>query len=137
MKLSPIGVAMLGDEREFLHPHLIPKCEENLKKVTEIIKKRISEVYRYEKPELVVGSKIITSIKTAKEVGEELAKAGVGVVILVYYIWNYPYLVWPFINAVGKDKPILNLSNNEGGLSWECRTLSDGWSFEAGWDKIS
>ena len=42
MKLSPIVVAMLGDEREFLHPLLIPKCEENLKKVVDIIEKRIS-----------------------------------------------------------------------------------------------
>ncbi|RLG08199.1 MAG: hypothetical protein DRN68_04155, partial [Thaumarchaeota archaeon] len=75
MKLSRIGVAMLGDEREFLHPLLIPKCEENLRKVVGIIKRRISEVYRYEKPEIIVGSKIITSIKIAKEVGEELAKA--------------------------------------------------------------
>lgn len=114
MKLSPIGVAMLGDEREFLHPLLIPKCEENLRKVVDIIEKRISEAYRYEKPEIIVGSKIITSIKAAKEVGEELAKAGAEIVILVYYIWNYPYLVWPFINSVGRDKPILSLSNNEG-----------------------
>ena len=115
MKLSRIGVAMLGDEREFLHPLLIPKCEENLRKVVDIIKRRISEVYRYEKPEIIVGSKIITSIKIAKEVGEELAKAGAEIIIiLVYYIWNYPYLVWPFINSVGKDKPILSLSNNEG-----------------------
>ena len=82
--------------------------------VAKIVEKRISEVYRYDKPEIIVGSKIITSIKDAKEVGEELAKAGVGVVILVYYIWNYPYLVWPFVNTVGKDKPILSLSNNEG-----------------------
>jgi len=114
MKLVPIGMAMLGDERKFLHPQLIPQCEENLKMVAEIVEKRISEVYRYDKPEIIVGSKIITSIKDAKEVGEELAKAGVGVVILVYYIWNYPYLVWPFVNTVGKDKPILSLSNNEG-----------------------
>jgi len=97
MKLSKIGVAMLGDEREFLHPLLIPKCEENLRKVVDIIKRRISEVYRYEKPEIIVGSKIITSIKIAKEVGEERAKAGAEIIILVYYIWNYPYLVWPFI----------------------------------------
>lgn len=114
MKLSPIGVAMLGDEREFLHSELIPKCEENLEKVVKIIRNRLSEVYCYEKPEIVVGSKIITSIRSAKQVGEELAKAGAGIVILVYYIWNYPYLVWPFINSVGKDKPILSLSNNEG-----------------------
>ena len=114
MKLVPIGMAMLGDERKFLHPQLIPQCEENLKMVAEIVEKRISEVYRYDKPEIIVGSKIITSIKDAKEVGEELARAGVGVVILVYYIWNYPYLVWPFVNTVGKDKPILSLSNNEG-----------------------
>jgi len=114
MKLVPIGMAMLGDEREFQPPQLILKCKENLEMVAEVIRKRISEVYRYEKPEVVTGSKIITSIKTAKEVGEELTRASVGVVILVYYIWNFPYLVWPFINAVGKDKPILSLSNNEG-----------------------
>jgi len=114
MRLVPIGMAMLGDEREFLHHELIPKCEENLGRVADIVRRRLSEAYRYEKPEVIVGSKIITSIKAAKEVGEELARAGVGVVILVYYIWNYPYLVWPFVNSVGRDKPILSLSNNEG-----------------------
>ncbi|MCX8187481.1 MAG: L-fucose/L-arabinose isomerase family protein [Nitrososphaeria archaeon] len=114
MKLSPIGVAMIGDEREFLHAQLIPKCEEQLRKVVNILQKRLSEVYRYEKPEIIVGSKVITSIKTSKEVGEELSKSNAKVLIIIYYIWNYPYLVWPFINIVGKDKPILNLSNNEG-----------------------
>ncbi|MEN2974574.1 MAG: fucose isomerase [Candidatus Caldarchaeales archaeon] len=114
MKLYPIGIAMLGDEREFLHSELLPKCEENLSKVVNILNKKLSESYRYNKPEIVVGSKIITSIKTSKEVGEELSKSGAKIVILVYYIWNYPYLVWPLINAIGKDKPILNLSNNDG-----------------------
>ncbi|RLF36656.1 MAG: fucose isomerase [Thermoplasmata archaeon] len=113
MKLSAIGIAMLGDERKFLHPQLIPKCVENLEKTAKIIRDKVS--YRTgEKPEIVTGSKIITSIDIAKEVGEELAKANAKIIILLYYIWNYPYLVWPFINMVGRDKPILSLSNNEG-----------------------
>ena len=113
MRLSTIGIAMLGDERKFLHPQLIPKCMRQLEKVTEIIRDRIT--YRTgDKPEIVTGSKIITSIDSAKEIGEELARANAKVIILLYYIWNYPYLVWPFINAVGRDKPILSLSNNEG-----------------------
>ena len=42
MKLCTIGIAMLGDEREFLHPQLIPKCIENLEKTAKIIRDKIS-----------------------------------------------------------------------------------------------
>lgn len=27
---------------------------------------------------------------------------------------NFPFFVWPFTNSLGKDKPILSLSNNNG-----------------------
>ena len=33
---------------------------------------------------------------------------------MCYNVWNFPFLVWPFINSVGKGKPILSLSNNNG-----------------------
>lgn len=65
-------------------------------------------------PEVIVCSKTITSIRTAREIGEELVRAGCRQIILCFYVWNFPYLVWPFINTIGRDKPILCLSNNSG-----------------------
>jgi L-fucose isomerase len=63
---------------------------------------------------VVAGSEIITSTRIAQDVGEELSRANCKQVIMCYYVWNFPFLVWPFINSLGRDKPILSLSNNSG-----------------------
>ncbi len=113
MKSSTVGIAMLGDERDPVMAEVTPKCMEVIKRAAEIIRKNV----RYadgSAPNVVTASKVITSIATSKQVGEEIAKANAKIIVMLYYIWDFPYLVWPFINAVGKDKPILNLSNNEG-----------------------
>jgi len=65
-------------------------------------------------PEVVVGSELIRSVRAAQKVGEEIARANCKQVILCFYVWNFPFFVWPFINTVGRDKPILCLSNNSG-----------------------
>jgi L-fucose isomerase len=33
---------------------------------------------------------------------------------MAYNVWNFPYLVWPFLNSLGRDLPVLSLSNNNG-----------------------
>ncbi|RLF18979.1 MAG: fucose isomerase [Thermoprotei archaeon] len=113
MKLANIGIAMLGDERKSVMERLKDACMERLNRLAEIIRKQV----RYRdgsSPEVITSPKIISSIKDSKEVGEYFVENKVKILIIQYYIWDYPYLVWPLVNIVGKDKPILNVSNNEG-----------------------
>ncbi len=104
---------MLGDERDPVMAEVTPRCMDVIRRAAEIIRKNV----RYADgsfPDVVTASRVITSITTSKQVGEEIAKANAKIIVMLYYIWDFPYLVWPFINTVGKDKPILSLSNNEG-----------------------
>ena len=113
VKSCTVGIAMLGDERESVMAELTPRCMEVVKNAAEIMRKKV----RYadgSSPKVVTASKIVTSIRTSKEMGEELARENAKIIVMLYYIWDFPYLAWPFINTVGKDKPILSLSNNEG-----------------------
>ncbi len=64
-------------------------------------------------PEIVTGSEIIVSTRSAQKVGEELSRANCKQVIMVYNVWNFPFLCWPFLNSIG-DVPVLSLSNNNG-----------------------
>lgn len=83
--------------------------------------------------EVVVASKIITSVRVAQEMGEELVRKGCKQVIMCYNVWNFPYLCWPFINCFGKDVPILSLSNNNGQFPGNVGLLaSDGALRQAG-----
>lgn len=65
-------------------------------------------------PDVVVASKVITSVRVAQEMGEELARANCRQLVMCYNVWNFPYLVWPLVNSLGSDVPILSLSNNNG-----------------------
>jgi len=113
MKLSTIGIAMLGDERIPVMVRLENECIKRMKRLAEIIRDRV-KYYNGESPNVVVAPKVISSIKDSKEIGEYFVKNNVKILILQYYIWDYPYLVWPLVNILGRDKPILNVSNNEG-----------------------
>lgn len=113
MKTTPIGSVMLNDEREHVYSVTNPQCMKILCAWAEIIRKGVRN-WDGTAPEVVVGSKIITSVRVAQEVGEQLARANCRQIIMCYNVWNFPYLAWPFINSVGRDKLILSLSNNEG-----------------------
>src|SRR5579864_2256044 len=65
-------------------------------------------------PEVVVASETVKSVRTAQEIGEQLRRAGCRSLILCFNVWDFPFLVWPLVNAVGRDVPILSLSNNNG-----------------------
>jgi len=65
------------------------------------------------KPKVVVGREIITSVRKAQKIGDQLARAGCKQIIICYNVWNFPFFAWPFVNSVGKV-PILSLSNNNG-----------------------
>jgi len=113
LKTTPIGIALINDEREHVYKVNEKECMEVVHRWAEIISNKARNIDGTT-PKVVVGSKTITSIRAAREVGEELVKANCRQIILCFYVWDFPYLVWPFINTVGKDKPILCLSNNSG-----------------------
>ena len=113
MKLAPIGITILGDERKPVMELLKDRCLERVNKLASVLEEKL-EYANGEKPKIVKTPKVISSIKDSKYVGEYFSKENVRVLIILYYIWDYPYLVWPLVNLVGKDKPILNVSNNEG-----------------------
>jgi len=104
---------MLVDEREHVHRQYYSECMDILYKWADVIKRGVKNIDG-SSPEVVVGSELIRSVRAAQKVGEEIARANCKQVILCFYVWNFPFFVWPFINTVGRDKPILCLSNNSG-----------------------
>ncbi len=113
MRTTPIGIIMLNDEREHVYTQ---NNEENMRVVNqwaELIKDKVVNIDDT-KPEVVVGSEIITNIRNAQKVGEELSRANCKQIIMCYNVWNFPFLVWPLLNSVGSNMPILSLSNNNG-----------------------
>lgn len=113
MRLVPIGIAMLGDERKSVMEKLEGDCIKRMNRLAEILRAKVKYI-NGQAPEVVVAPKVISSVRDSKEIGEYFVRNGVKILILQYYIWDYPYLVWPLINILGKDKPILSVSNNEG-----------------------
>jgi L-fucose isomerase len=113
MRTTPIGIAMLNDERPHVFKVNNAQNMEVVRQWTERISARIQTVDG-STPEIVMGSKTIYSPRVAREVGEELVRAGCRSLIMCYNVWDYPYLAWPLVNTLGKDKPILSLSNNNG-----------------------
>lgn len=113
MRSTPIGIAMLNDEREHVWKLNNPMNMEVVKRWADVITKTVKNADGTSL-EVVVGSKIITSVRVAQEVGEELLRKGCRQIIMCYNVWNFPFLAWPFINCFGRDVPILSLSNNNG-----------------------
>lgn len=112
MKSTNIGIVMLNDEREHVwranNPENMRVCQDWAKLIRENLKNVDGTT-----PEVMVASKIITSVRIAQEVGEELARANCKQVIMLYNVWDFPFLAWPFLNSLGKV-PVLSLSNNNG-----------------------
>ena len=113
MRTTPIGIVMLNDERKRIHTKNNPENMRVVRKWTEVIKKRVKNLDD-SLPQIICGSEIITNVRNAQKVGEELSRANCKQIIMCYNVWNFPFLVWPFINSLGKDTPILSLSNNNG-----------------------
>jgi L-fucose isomerase len=106
-------MVMLNDERE----HVWTKNDRENRAVlgawASVIKKKLKNIDG-SAPELILGSEIVHDIRSARKVGEELARANCKQVIMCYNVWNFPFLVWPFVNSLGSDTPVLSLSNNNG-----------------------
>jgi L-fucose isomerase len=112
MRSTPIGIAMLNDERPHVYTQNNPMNMAVVRAWADIIREGIKNIDGTA-PEIVVGSEIITSVRTAQKVGEELARAGCKQVIMCYNVWNFPFFAWPFLNSIGRV-PVLSLSNNNG-----------------------
>ncbi|MCL5987259.1 MAG: fucose isomerase [Actinobacteria bacterium] len=113
MRCTPIGIAMLNDEREHVWRENNPENMAVVRKWTDVIKNNLKNIDG-SSPGVIVSSEIITSVRTAQKVGEELSRANCKSIVMCYNVWDFPFLAWPFINSLGKDKPILSLSNNNG-----------------------
>ncbi|MGQ9630571.1 MAG: L-fucose/L-arabinose isomerase family protein [bacterium] len=113
MRTTPIGIAMLNDEREHVYTKNNPENMAVVRQWADLIRKNVKNLDG-SAPEVVVGSEIIVSTRSAQKVGEELSRANCKQVIMLYNVWNFPFLVWPFLNSIGTDIPVLSLSNNRG-----------------------
>jgi L-fucose/D-arabinose isomerase len=131
MRSTPIGLVCMNDER----PHVVEGNEEdNLAEVRRwagALRERLGG--EEAGPELVLAAETVKSVRSAQAVGEQLRRAGCRSVVMVYRVWNFPYLVWPFVNALGRDVPLLSLSNNEGAFPGNVGLLAtDGALRQAG-----
>ncbi len=113
MRSTTIGIVMLNDEREHVYKENNPENMQVVNQWAEIIEAKLENIDGTA-PQIVVGSEIITGVRSAQKVGSELSKANVKQVVMCYNVWNFPFLVWPFLNSLGKDVPVLSLSNNNG-----------------------
>jgi len=132
MRGTAVGLAMLNDERPHVYAQNNPANMAVCQQWAELMRRQLVNVDGTA-PEVVVGSQIITSVRVAQQVGEELARAGCKQVVMAYNVWDFPFLVWPFLNSVGLDKPLLSLSNNNGKFPGNVGLLaSDGALRQAG-----
>lgn len=104
---------MLNDEREHVYSQNNPANMVIVNKWADVLRGGLKNVDGTA-PEIVVASKIITGVRAAQEVGEELVRKGCKQIIMCYNVWDFPFLAWPFVNCFGRDIPILSLSNNNG-----------------------
>ena len=113
IKLAKIGMFIFNDERFHAYKDTNPINLDVINKWKEIIESNVK--YRDgSNPEVVLGSNVITSPRLAREVGEELVRAGAKILISCHNTWTYPYDIHPILNTIGRDKPLLQLSNNDG-----------------------
>ncbi len=112
MRNTAIGIAMLNDEREHVYTANNADNMAVVQAWADFIRANIKNIDG-SAPEVVVGSEIIVGTRSAQKVGEELSRANCKQVIMLYNVWNFPFLCWPFINSIG-NVPVLSLSNNNG-----------------------
>ncbi len=113
MRTTPVGIVMLNDERKHVWEVNNPINQAVVNKWADVIRAGVAN-RDGTAPDVVVASEIVTSVRTAQKIGEELSRANVKSLIICYNVWNFPFFVWPLVNSIGRDVPILNLSNNNG-----------------------
>lgn len=113
MRTTPIGLVLMNDERP--HVHAVNEADSMtvLHRWGEALARRVQNADG-SAAEFVLGRETIKSVRSAQEVGEQLRRAGCRSLVLCFNVWNFPYLVWPLLNNVGSDVPVLSLSNDNG-----------------------
>jgi L-fucose/D-arabinose isomerase len=113
MRSTPVGLVMVNDERP--HVHGLNETENMLvlERWAQAIRDEVTD-HDGRGPEVVVAPETVKSVRNAQEIGEQLRRSGCRSLILCFNVWDFPFLVWPLVNAVGRDVPILSLSNNNG-----------------------
>lgn len=132
MRTTPIGVAVINDGRR----HVIDENEDENMRVArrwaDIIQQGTRNVDGTQ-ADVVVASETVKSVRTGQKIGEELRRAGCRQIVMAYNVWDFPYLVWPFFNTLGRDLPVLSLSNNNGAFPGNVGLLAtDGALRQAG-----
>jgi len=113
MRKTTIGMVMLTDEREHVHTQTDAQNMEVVQKWAQIIRDE-GKTFDGESYDVVAGHTIVHDVRTAQAVGKQLSEADCRQIIFCYNVWNFPFLVWPVLNSLGRDIPILSLSNNNG-----------------------
>ncbi len=113
MRSTKVGIVMLNDGREHVWSENNALNMEVCNRWAKVLRDGLGNADG-SAVEVVVASQIITGVRMAQKIGEELVSKGCKQVIMCYNVWDFPYLAWPFINCFGKDVPILSLSNNNG-----------------------
>jgi len=113
MRSTPVGIVMLNDERD----HVWKANDAENRGVVDSWAKLIGAHLKNldgTVPKIVTGKTVIHSVRTAQSVGEQLLRAGCRSIVMLYNVWNFPFLAWPFLGCFGADPPVLSLSNNNG-----------------------
>ncbi|MCI0515751.1 hypothetical protein L0128_21260 [candidate division KSB1 bacterium] len=132
MRKTNIGIVMLTDEREHVHTQTDAQNMAVVRQWTELIQ-REGKLFDGSTYQVVPGSKIVYDVRSAQEVGTQLSQADCKQIIFCYNVWNFPFLVWPTLNSLGRNLPILSLSNNNGKFPGNVGLLStDGALRQAG-----
>jgi L-fucose isomerase len=132
MRTTPIGLVVMNDERPHVHAVNEDANMAVLHRWGDALSRRIRNVDG-SAPEIVHGSETIKSVRSAQHVGEQLRRAGCRSVVLCFNVWNFPYLVWPLVNTLGRSVPILSLSNDNGAFPGNVGLLAtDGALRQAG-----
>jgi len=132
MRSTPVGIAMLNDERPHVWRENNPANVQVCNQWADIIREKVKNVDG-SVPEVVVSSDIITSVRKAQQIGDELRQAGCRQVIMCYNVWDFPFFAWPFLNSLGREAPVLSLSNNNGAFPGNVGLLAtDGALRQAG-----
>ena len=113
MRSTAVGMVMLNDERKHVWKANDAENRAIVDAWAALLEKKMKNLDG-STIKIVKGKTIIHSVRTAQQVGEQLLKAGCRSVIMVYNVWNFPFLAWPLVNCFGIDTPILSLSNNNG-----------------------
>jgi L-fucose/D-arabinose isomerase len=113
MRTTAIGLVMMNDERPHVHRQNEAETMAVLYGWADALRPRL-RTRDGTSPDIVVGAETIKSVRSAQTVGEQLRRAGCRSLILCFNVWNFPYLAWPLLQTMGRDTPVLSLSNNEG-----------------------